>query len=81
MNYYEATHYKEILKENLTEKKKHISKRFTFQNMAHHCGIQKTYLSKVLGRDGNLTADQLFLASDFLGLDADQREYLQSVCA
>jgi hypothetical protein len=78
---YESADYKKILVQALTDKKTHVSKQFTFQNMAEHCGVQKTYLSKVLNREGHLTEDQLYLACDYLGFSEDETNYVALVYA
>jgi hypothetical protein len=43
--------------------------------MAEHCRIQKTYLSKVLNRDGHLSEDQTYLATEYLGLSAEEQAF------
>lgn len=76
MSVFEQLTYKDILKRALLEKKsRHGAKGFTFQKMAEHCRVQKTYLSKVLSRDGHLTSDQLFLACEYLGLNKEETEF------
>lgn len=76
MNIYQHDSYKEILKQAVLEKKSGVSSRFSFQNLAKACRVQKTYLSKVLSHDGHLNQDQLFLACDYLGFTAHERHYL-----
>ncbi len=76
MHVYESADYKKILIQSLSDKKTHVSRQFTFQNMAAHCGVQKTYLSKVLNRQGHLTEDQLYLACDFLGFSEEEKRYM-----
>lgn len=76
MNIYGYSNYKVLLKELLLEKKKHVGSRFTFQKMAAACRVQKTYLSKVLNSNGDLSADQLFWGCEYLGLDNEQTEYI-----
>lgn len=78
MNLYECDDYKEALKV-LTEDRKSKRKAITFEAMAHHCGIQKTYLSKVLNKDGNLSLDQLFLATDYLKLTSFESHFLENL--
>src|SRR5262249_25955486 len=54
-----------------------VSSRFTYERMAKSCGVQKTYLSRVLnGGKGQLSADQLYQSCAFLGVTADERSYL-----
>ncbi len=73
---FEFTSYKVALNDLHLEKKVSFSKQYNFQNMAKFCGIQKTYLSKVLAHDGHLTSDQLFSACEFLGLNQKERDYI-----
>ncbi len=72
MRPYDQTSYKSVLKTAVLES---TLKSRTFQAMAEHCRIQKTYLSKVLNRDGHLSEDQLFLALDYLGFDDEARDF------
>lgn len=76
MTLYECNTYKEALK-ILTEELKSKRKAVTFEAMAEACGVQKTYLSKVLNKEGNLSPDQLFQASEFLKLNAFESHYLE----
>lgn len=76
MELYSHNTYKEVLKASIEAKRDvAASARLTFQGMAEHCRIQKTYLSKVLNRDGHLSEDQLYLATGYLGLDADEKDF------
>lgn len=70
--------YKIFIKDALREKKNRVSGRFTYDRMAKACGIQKTYLSRVLNsEDSHLSEDQLYLAATYLGLTKQERKYLQ----
>src|SRR6186997_1459996 len=75
MDLYSSDDYKEILKARM-EFLRERDPSFTFQEMAKSCRVQKPYLSRVLNRDGHLNADQLFLAADYLGLNAEEKTYL-----
>lgn len=78
MSLFEKDSYKEILKSQLNYKKINVSSAFTYEKMAHHCGIQKTYLSRVLNsNESHLSEEQLELASHYLGLGKPEREFLQ----
>ncbi|MGE0173780.1 MAG: DUF4423 domain-containing protein [Oligoflexales bacterium] len=69
--------YKAALKWLLSEHKKAASSRFTFERLAQACRIHKTYLSRVLNSEGtHLSDDQLYRASQFLGLTKRDREFL-----
>lgn len=78
MNLYECTTYKEAL-QVLVEDRKSKRKSMTYEAMADYCGIQKTYLSKVLNKDGNLSPDQLYQASEFLKLTPFETQYLENL--
>ncbi|MBC7464673.1 MAG: DUF4423 domain-containing protein [Bdellovibrio sp.] len=65
MNIYEFTNYKHAIKELVNQNKKLIPS-LTFEKLANHCHVQKTYLSKVLNKDGHLSPDQFFLAQQFI---------------
>jgi transcriptional regulator with XRE-family HTH domain len=75
MDLFALDDYKEILKTQMTFLHEQ-NRSFTFQEMAKACSVQKTYLSRVLNRDGDLNADQLYSASQYLGLNAEERNYL-----
>jgi hypothetical protein len=72
---FEEENYKTILQQTLLNKKK-LRPHYTFEAMAKACGVQKTYLSRVLRHKGNLSFDQICLAGEFLRLKALEQEYL-----
>lgn len=76
MNIYEYDDYKLALKALVTQRKAQFGSRFTFERMAQACGVQKTYLSKVMNSHAHLSADQLFAACEFLKLTSDESEFL-----
>jgi transcriptional regulator with XRE-family HTH domain len=76
MNLYELEDYKDILKELTHERRNQFGLRFTFEKMALACDIQKTYLSKVLNGSGQLNADQLYSALEYLKVSAQQSDYI-----
>src|SRR5690349_11834242 len=78
MQVYESKSYKTYLRDALLQKKQAVSaSRYTYDRMARACGIQKTYLSRVLNSDGShLSDDQLYLACRFLGVGIEEREFL-----
>lgn len=79
MQAYEFEDYKDALKALLNGRKAQFGSRFTFEKMAIACGVQKTYLSKVINGSGQLSADQLYAASEFLELPVAETDYLQQV--
>jgi uncharacterized protein (TIGR02147 family) len=77
MTVFKVSDYKKALKDRLERLKKQ-NKQFCYQNMANHCRIQKTYLSRVLSRDDtHLTSDQLYLALEFLGFSPIETQYIE----
>jgi DNA-binding MarR family transcriptional regulator len=76
VNVFVTNSYKRVLLEKVAENKAKGIARSTFQELAAHCRIQKTYLSKVLNKDGHLTQDQLYLAGEFLKFTHDELDYL-----
>lgn len=82
MTPYRCSNYKDVLKESIAlGRGRSNGRRPTFQAMAEHCRVQKTYLSKVLNHDVHLSEDQLFLALDFLSFDDDAREFTHLLMA
>ena len=76
MDLFTLLDYKKIIRECLQEKKQ-VSARYTFEKMAKYCGVQKTYLSRVLNNDhSHLNQDQLYNAAQYLGLATHERRYL-----
>jgi uncharacterized protein (TIGR02147 family) len=77
MNCYEYLDYKKCLREVLQAKRQSVGARFTYEKMAKACGIQKTYLSRVLNSDAaHLNEDQLYHAALFLGFGRDERRFM-----
>lgn len=75
MDIYSSLSYKKVLSQSLDERKALFGSPFTYSKMANACRVQKTYLSKVLNRDGDLSEDQLFLACEFLGFDNQETDF------
>lgn len=76
MNLYEYEDYKAAIKEIMGDRRKQFGSRFTFEKMAEACGVQKTYLSKVINSTGQLNPDQLFSACEYLKLSANETDFL-----
>lgn len=76
MSIYENNEYKPAIRTLMKERQKQFGSRFTFEKMAAACGIQKTYLSKVLNSSAQLNPDQLFSACEYLKLDSRDTEFL-----
>lgn len=65
VNVFTYQDYKQAFRQIISENKKFIPS-LTFEKLASHCRIQKTYLSKVLNKDGHLSVDQFYLAQQFV---------------
>jgi hypothetical protein len=76
MNIYENEDYKQCLRFLMSERQQQFGSRFTFEKMALACGVQKTYLSKVLNSSAHLNPDQLFAACEFLKLSLVETEFM-----
>ncbi len=76
MNIYENEDYKRALRSMMKERQQQFGSRFTFEKMALSCGIQKTYLSKVLNSSTHLSPDQLFLACEYLKLNSRETDFI-----
>jgi len=75
MSIFKYLDYRDVLKHTFHEQKK-VRKSLTLEKVAEHCRVQKTYLSKVLNHGGNLTADQLYLATEFLNFNDVEKNYI-----
>ncbi|MGZ3772753.1 MAG: TIGR02147 family protein [Pseudobdellovibrionaceae bacterium] len=75
MTLYNYRSYKDCLFKILLEKKK-SRPQYTFEALAKACGIQKTYLSRVLKHKGNLTEDQLYSACVYLKFSKMEIKYV-----
>lgn len=76
MDVFSFEDYKSALREIMKERQRQFGSRFTFEKMANACGIQKTYLSRVLNSTAHLSADQLFTACEFLKLNPEEIDFL-----
>jgi len=79
MEIYDFDDYKVALRQLLEMRRAQYGGRFTFEKMAQACGIQKTYLSRVLNGKSHLNADQLFTCCRFLKLKDLEVEFLMLV--
>ncbi len=77
MSIYQQTKYREVVRAALLQLKEQAPDRYTFQDMARACKMQKTYLSRVLGGKAELSEDQLYLVCEYLHFDEDQRAYVK----
>ncbi|MCX6111107.1 MAG: helix-turn-helix transcriptional regulator [Proteobacteria bacterium] len=75
MDLFSLKNYKEILVLKTKDRRQQLGSRFSLTRVAAACGIQKTYLSKVLNSDAHLNPDQLTAACAFLNCSDDEAEY------
>ncbi len=68
--------YRDILHAAVLERKAKLGRACTFAKMAAACKLQRPYLSSVLQGHGHLSADQLYLACDFLGFTDTESELI-----
>lgn len=76
---FKADDYRQALRQTVYFQKERVGRALSFQKMAEHCRIQKTYLSKVLNQGGNLTRDQVYLACDYLNLKDSEAEFVMTL--
>lgn len=79
MTVYEYQNYKFFLKDCVLQQRGKTAHKLTFELLASACRVQKTYLSKVLNKDGDLNSDQFYRCLVFLKLDENEKEFLQLV--
>lgn len=73
---FKSEDYRVALRKAVSARKKFSNVKVSFQMMADHCRVQKTYLSKVLNKGGNLSRDQLYLAGEYLALNEAEKDFL-----
>lgn len=79
MTIYEYQNYKNFLKDCVLQQKGKTAHKLTFESLANACFVQKTYLSKVLNKEGDLNSDQFYRSLVFLKLDENEKEFLQLI--
>jgi hypothetical protein len=72
---YSFDDYKEFLRAVISARKK-ANPDWGSGRFADEIGIQRSYLSRVLHGPADFSSDQLYLASELLGLGAGERRYL-----
>lgn len=75
MKLYENLCYREIIKNYINERNRFGGEKLTYQSFAEKLRIQKSYLSKILKGDAELSKDQAYLCAHELELDEEEREY------
>ena len=75
MKIYDYTDYKSYLTAWVNNQKA-LGLKVTYQEIAKSISVQKTYLSKVLSADAELSVDQSYLLAQYLRLDEGETDYL-----
>lgn len=75
MNLYEYKYSKDILINYIQEQKK-IGNNITYQSIADDLRMQKSYLSKITSGNAHFNKDQIYLLSQSLKLDEEQKDFL-----
>jgi uncharacterized protein (TIGR02147 family) len=76
MNIYRETDYRTVLK-GLVEEGRELDRSVSFQALAAHVRVPKSYMSRVTHGDADLSPDQLYLACDYFDLTTEEEAYLQ----
>lgn len=75
MSVFSCSKYKDIIRLKSDERKRQFGQRFSLAKVADACGVQKSYLSKVLNSDTHLNPDQLAAVCEFLRCSDSETEY------
>jgi uncharacterized protein (TIGR02147 family) len=75
MNIYSEDNYRIILKK-IIEEQKALKTSMSFQSLAEHTRIPKSYFSKVIHDQADLSQDQLYLVCRELKLSPEEQDYL-----
>jgi hypothetical protein len=73
------TDYRSLFREESHAFKQKFGSEKSLSRLADYCGVQKTYLSAVLGHRAHFSRDQLFLACDFLRLSESEKSYVEQL--
>lgn len=76
MSIYQHTDYRKALREILNARKR-LDSSINFANYATVIGVQKTFVSKVLGGHAHLSDDQFYLTVDYLNFTDDEAHYFR----
>lgn len=76
MHLYDFADYRKLIRAALDEKKASLGSLYTSKSLAEACKVQSTYLSKVLSGRAHLSADQLYLASHYLGFNPEETAFI-----
>lgn len=76
MGLYQHSDYRKALREILDERKSSDAS-VSFSSYADAIGVQKTFVSKVLGGSAHLSDDQLYLTFEYLKFDKEEENYFR----
>ncbi len=76
MSIFSYLSYKKLFRNEILSRKK-FNSQINFNSLAIAIGTQKTLISKVLLAEANFNSDQIYLACEFLGFNAEETEYVQ----
>lgn len=77
MNIFEFNSYREVIKASIEESKRFSGKKITYQELAENLRIQKSYFSKVMAGNAELSRDQAFLYTQHFNFNDLDREYFE----
>lgn len=76
MALYQQIDYRKALREILDERKR-VDASVSFASYAEVIGVQKTFVSKVLGGSAHLSDDQFYLTQEYLRLNKEETGYFR----
>ena len=76
MSLYQHSDYRKALRAILDERKR-VDDSISFASYAEAIGVQKTFVSKVLGGSAHLSDDQLYLTFEYLKFDEEEASYFR----
>src|SRR5262245_46889647 len=75
MQLYSFQSYKLFLQSHLKARQA-LDAKFSFSWLADQAGVQRSYMSRVMKGQANLSSDQLYAAARALKLPPEERDYL-----
>jgi len=79
MKIHRYTDYRSLLRQVALLRKESSGSIKSLSKLAEACGVQKTYLSAVLGRRAHFNRDQLFSAARFLDFPSDDFQFVEKL--
>lgn len=69
--------YKDFIKDCLSDRMIRDRPVRSIAQLARFCGVQRTYVSRILNQKSNFSEDQIFMAAKYFELGEDETEFLQ----